>query len=40
MKELKTFVKLKMLGGKLQLATGTSNDIMRINIGLYCKCQT
>lgn len=40
MKELKTFVKLKMLGGKLQLATGTSNDIKRINIGLYCKCQT
>ena len=40
MKELKTFVKLKMLGGKLQLATGTSNDIEKINIGLYCKCQT
>ena len=38
--KLKTFAKLKMRGGKLQLATGTSNDIMRINVGQYCKCQS
>ena len=38
--ELKTLVKLKMRGGKLQLATGTSNDIQRINVGQYCKCQS
>ena len=38
--ELKTFAKLKMRGGKLQLATGTSNDIKRINVGQYCKCQS
>lgn len=38
--ELKTFVKLKIRGRKLQLATGTSNDIQRINVGQYCKCQS
>ena len=39
-RELKTFAKLKMREGKLQLATGTSNDIKRINAGQYCKCQS
>ena len=38
--ELKSYVKLKMRGGKLQLASGTSNDIKRINVGKYCKCQS
>ena len=36
--ELKTFVKLKMRGGKLLLET--SNDIKIINVGQYCKCQS
>ena len=39
-RELKTFAKLKMREGKLQLATGTSNDIKRINVGQYCKCHS
>ena len=38
--ELKTYVKLKMRGGKLQLETGISNNIKGIDVGQYCECQS
>ena len=38
--ELKTYVKLKMRRGKLQPATGKSNNIKGIDVGQYCKCQS